>query len=30
MGKLQKALPWTAPGEKWTPAEQIFSLAEQP
>jgi L-rhamnose mutarotase len=30
MGKLQKALPWAAPGEKWTPAERIFNLAEQP
>jgi L-rhamnose mutarotase len=30
MGKLQKALPWAAPSEKWTPAERIFSLAEQP
>ncbi|SHM73899.1 L-rhamnose mutarotase [Cyclobacterium lianum] len=26
MGKLQKALPWADPGEKWVLSERIFSL----
>ncbi|QUD87694.1 L-rhamnose mutarotase [Phenylobacterium montanum] len=30
MDRFQKALPWAKPGEKWTPAERIFALAEQP
>lgn len=30
MDRFQKPTPWTRPGEKWTPAERIFSLAEQP
>lgn len=30
MDQFQKATPWAAPGEKWTPAERIFDLAQQP
>ncbi|MEO8112844.1 MAG: L-rhamnose mutarotase, partial [Phenylobacterium sp.] len=30
MDGFQKPVPWARPGEKWTPAERIFRLAEQP
>jgi L-rhamnose mutarotase len=30
MWTFQQALPWSAPGQKWVPAEKIFDLAEQP
>ena len=29
VGAFQQPLPWADPGEKWVPAERIFSLAEQ-
>ncbi len=29
MWEFQRALPWAAPGEKWTAAERIYALAEQ-
>lgn len=28
MDRFQEPVPWARPGEKWTPAERIFSLAE--
>lgn len=28
MEQFQKATPWAAPGQKWTPAERIFELAQ--
>jgi L-rhamnose mutarotase len=28
MWTFQRALPWAAPGEKWTPMQRIFSLTE--
>lgn len=28
MGRLQRPLPIAAPGEKWLPAERIFSLTD--
>jgi L-rhamnose mutarotase len=30
MNSVQQPLPWADPRAKWTPAAQIFSLAEQP
>jgi L-rhamnose mutarotase len=30
MGAFQQPAPWAAPGEKWTSAERIFALSEQP
>jgi L-rhamnose mutarotase len=30
MDGFQQPVPWARPGEKWTPAERVFSLAEQP
>jgi L-rhamnose mutarotase len=30
MDRFQKPTPWARPGEKWTPAQRVFSLAEQP
>jgi len=30
MGRLQRALRFASPGEKWIPAERIFALSEQP
>ncbi len=30
MWELQKPLPQAAPGEKWVPAERIYTLSEQP
>jgi len=30
MDTFQQPVPWARPGEKWTPAEKIFDLAEQP
>ena len=30
MWAFQKPTPWTEPGNKWQPMEQIFCLAEQP
>ena len=30
MDTFQRPVPWARPGEKWTPAEKIFDLAEQP
>jgi L-rhamnose mutarotase len=30
MDSVQRPLPWAVTGSKWTPAEPIFSLAEQP
>jgi len=30
MWELQKPLPRSAPGEKWVPAERIYTLSEQP
>lgn len=29
MDTFQQPLPWARPGEKWTPAELIFDLADQ-
>lgn len=29
MGKLQKPLPWVAPGERWARMERVFKLAEE-
>jgi L-rhamnose mutarotase len=29
MDTFQQPVPWARPGEKWTPAEKIFDLAEQ-
>jgi L-rhamnose mutarotase len=29
MDTFQRPLPWARPGEKWVPAERIFSLAQQ-
>lgn len=30
MDSVQRPLPWAKPGVKWTAAERIFSLGEQP
>jgi L-rhamnose mutarotase len=30
MSEFQQPVPWALPGEKWTPAERIFALSEQP
>jgi L-rhamnose mutarotase len=30
MWRFQAPTPWTEPGNKWQPMEQIFSLADQP
>lgn len=30
MWRFQKPTPWTAPGNKWQPMTQIFSLSDQP
>ncbi|MFJ3483771.1 L-rhamnose mutarotase [Pseudomonas sp. NPDC090202] len=30
MWRFQKPTPWTTPGGKWQPMEQIFSLVDQP
>ena len=30
MDQVQRTLPWAVTGSKWTSAERIFSLAEQP
>jgi L-rhamnose mutarotase len=29
MWRFQQPLPWSAPGEKWVPAEKIYDLSEQ-
>jgi L-rhamnose mutarotase len=29
MGRYQRPTPWAVKGEKWTPMQRIFSLAEQ-
>ncbi|TWB21833.1 L-rhamnose mutarotase [Nitrospirillum amazonense] len=29
MDTFQRRLPWAKPGQKWVPADRIFSLAEQ-
>jgi len=29
MSQFQRPTPWTPAGQKWTPAERIFDLAEQ-
>ena len=28
MWSFQRALPWSAPGQKWVPMQRIFSLAD--
>ncbi|MGF7147014.1 L-rhamnose mutarotase [Sphingomonas zeicaulis] len=30
MDSVQRPLPWAARGNKWTPADRIYSLDEQP
>lgn len=30
MWEFQRPLPWSAPGEKWVAATQIFALSDQP
>jgi L-rhamnose mutarotase len=30
MAQVQRPLPWAITGSKWTPADHIFSLADQP
>jgi L-rhamnose mutarotase len=30
MWRFQRALPWARSGEKWTEAEKIYALSEQP
>lgn len=30
MWRFQQPLPWSAPGQKWVPAEKIYDLSEQP
>ena len=29
MWRFQQPLPWSAPGQKWVPADRIYDLAEQ-
>jgi L-rhamnose mutarotase len=29
MWRFQQRLPWSAPGQKWVPAEKIYDLGEQ-
>ena len=29
MWQFQQPLPWSAPGQKWVPADKIYDLAEQ-
>lgn len=30
MDTVQRPLPWAVPGSKWTPADRIYALDEQP
>ena len=30
MDEFQQRLPWAEPGQKWVPANRIFSMEEQP